>query len=459
MSWSAEQVLALAPDPGSSKAGKDLASERKWVTLGHDDRAVWGECQGSGSKPYQTRIDLGEPAFSCTCPSRKFPCKHSLGLFLLLVQQPTGFKGGPPPSWVAEWLASREAKAEKKAKKAEEPPPELDPEQARKLADRQARSAADRKAKVDAGLDDLDRWLGDLARRGLAAARGEPFDFWERPAARMVDAQAPGVARLLRELAGIPASGEGWQERLLERLARLHLLVEGYGRLDALPPEAAADLRSAVGWTVPQEEVLAGEGVRDRWVVLGQRVEEEDRLRAQRRWLLGESTGRFALALHFAHASQPLDAGLVPGTALDAELAFFPGAVPLRALVKQRLGTTAPMGAMPGHDSATEATAAYASSLSRNPWLEPAPDRAPGGRAGPPWRHVGGPRPRRCPAPAEPPIRAPLGPRRALRGPPDRALRRVGRRDPDPDGSLGRRPVLPGRLRGANHGPRTSPRS
>ena len=60
---------------------------------------------------------------------------------------------------------------------------------------------------------------------------------------------------------------------------------------------------------------------------------EEDRLRAQRRWLRGESTGRYALALHFAHASQPLDAGLVPGTALDAELAFFPGAAPLRLRV------------------------------------------------------------------------------------------------------------------------------
>ena len=161
---------------------------------------------------------------------------------------------------MADWLAAREAKAEKKAKKAEEPPAELDPEQARKLAERQAKSALERKAKVDAGLADLDRWLGDLARRGLAAARGEGYDFWERPAARMVDAQAPGVARLLRELAGVPASGEGWQDRLLERLARLHLLVEGYRRLEALPPEAAADLRAAVGWTVPQEEVLAGDG-------------------------------------------------------------------------------------------------------------------------------------------------------------------------------------------------------
>ena len=40
--------------------------------------------QGSAASPYQTGIDLSEPAFQCTCPSHKFPCKHGLGLFLLL---------------------------------------------------------------------------------------------------------------------------------------------------------------------------------------------------------------------------------------------------------------------------------------------------------------------------------------------------------------------------------------
>jgi hypothetical protein len=329
ITWTTEQVLALAPDPASMKAGKDLAGQRKkWADLGRDERAAWGECQGSGSKPYQTQIDLSEPAFSCSCPSRKFPCKHGLGLFLMLVQQPAAFAGGPPPAWVADWLAAREKKAEDKARKTEQKQQtEADPEQARKLDHQQARRAAERQAKVDAGLNDLDRWLGDLARRGLAAARGEPYSFWEGPAARLVDAQAPGLARQVRELAGVCTTGDGWQDRLLERLGRLHLLIEGYRRIDALPPETRADIRSLVGWTQGQEELLASEGVRDRWVVLGQKVEEEDRLRTQRRWLWGEATGRAALVLHFAHAPQPLDTGLVSGMVLDAELVFFRGRI------------------------------------------------------------------------------------------------------------------------------------
>lgn len=81
--WTQEQILALAPDANSAKNGKALATSSKWSFLGCNDKAVWGECQGSGKKPYQTQIDLTQLAFKCSCPSRKFPCKHGIGMFLL----------------------------------------------------------------------------------------------------------------------------------------------------------------------------------------------------------------------------------------------------------------------------------------------------------------------------------------------------------------------------------------
>src|SRR5437763_12134765 len=117
--WTSDRIIALAPDPSSAKAGRDLANPRKWVTLGLNESAIWGECQGSGSKPYQTQIDLREPAFKCSCPSRKFPCKHALALFLLTDSQPGAFKKNNVPQWVQEWLASRAQRAEKKSKKEE----------------------------------------------------------------------------------------------------------------------------------------------------------------------------------------------------------------------------------------------------------------------------------------------------------------------------------------------------
>jgi hypothetical protein len=101
MNWTTAQILALAPDAASAKAGQGLATARKWLTLGADGQAAWGLCQGSGKDPYQAQIDLTEPAFRCSCPSRKFPCKHGLGLFLLLASSAAAFKEKEPPDWPA----------------------------------------------------------------------------------------------------------------------------------------------------------------------------------------------------------------------------------------------------------------------------------------------------------------------------------------------------------------------
>lgn len=359
--WTPPQILALAPDAPSAKSGQELANARKWVTLGHTGEAAWGECQGSGKNPYQTQISLAEPAFKCSCPSRKFPCKHGLGLLLLLEKEPNVFEQAEPPDWVTQWLASRTEKAEQKAQKVEKV--EADP-------NAQAKRAAQREAKVTTGLADLERWLRDLVRHGLAEAPGKPYSFWDAPAARLVDAQAPGAARLVRGLAGMASSEAGWIDRLLPALGRLHLLLEGYSRLETLPEETGDDIRAALGFTLREEEVLAGTLVRDQWIVAGQSLEEEDKLRVQRTWLRGRQTGRDALVLLFAHASQTLETNLVPGSILDADLAFYPSAFPLRALVAARYEASLPLTELPSCPSLAEASGMYAAALAHQPWLE-----------------------------------------------------------------------------------------
>lgn len=329
---------------------------RNWVTLGATEDAAWGECQGSGKNPYQTQIALIEPAFKCSCPSRKFPCKHGLGLLLLLEKQPEAFEEGVAPEWVSSWLAGRAQKAEVKAAKPEKPA--ADPVAS-------AKRAAGRDAKVTAGLTELDRWMRDLVRAGLADAPAKPYKFWDAQAARLVDAQAPGAARLVRALAGA-----GGVDQLLERLGRVFLLTEGWRNIAALPEDTQADVHAALGFTVREEDVLAGPVVRDRWLVLGQSAEEEDRLRVQRTWLRGQQTGRDALVLQFAHASQALEIGIMPGSGLEADLAFYPSAHPLRALVAARHDTPTPLTALSGDASLREATGAYAAALARSPWLE-----------------------------------------------------------------------------------------
>lgn len=365
--WTADQVAAMAPDPASAKAGQALATPRKWGLLARDGRALWGECQGSGSKPYQVIVDAAEPAFRCTCPSRKFPCKHGLGLLFIYAAQPAQVaETADEPAWVAEWLAMRASKAEKKAEKAAAPPaPERAPDPAA-----QARRAAQREERVRAGLDDLEQWLLDGVRQGLAGAGQRPRAEWERVAARLVDAQAAGAARLVRELAAVPNGGDGWPGRLLGGMARLHLLAHAARRMDALPDPVAAEVRTALGYTARQEEVLAGPGERDTWVVLGVRTEMEERLRVQRTWLRGEASGRTALLLSFAAAGQPLEPGPAPGTRMPAELAFYPGARPLRALVRERTGTPEPASALPGCDSVDAALGEWSAALADSPWTE-----------------------------------------------------------------------------------------
>ena len=109
-----DKILQLAPDDSSVKAAKGLATLGKWTLREYSGRAVWGHCQGSGKNPYQTVIDLRDIAFKCSCPSRKFPCKHGLGLLLLYARQPDLFNQAEEPDWVKSWLTKRTEKTEKK---------------------------------------------------------------------------------------------------------------------------------------------------------------------------------------------------------------------------------------------------------------------------------------------------------------------------------------------------------
>ena len=165
--------MALAPDASSAKNGKALATSRKWSSLGFNETAAWGECQGSGKNPYRTQIDLREPAFKCSCPSRKFPCKHGIGLFILLVNEKELFSQTVPQEWVSDWLqarSQRQVKKEEKVSTQEKVNKEVNPEA-------QAKRAAKRLDKVTAGMQDLEVWLRDLVNNGLAAAQEKPYSF------------------------------------------------------------------------------------------------------------------------------------------------------------------------------------------------------------------------------------------------------------------------------------------
>ncbi|MEU5987735.1 SWIM zinc finger family protein [Spirillospora sp. NPDC047418] len=358
--WGRGQVLGLAPDASSAKAAGGVAKPAKWAGAGCDDEAVWGECQGSGKSVYRTGVDLTEPAFRCTCPSRKFPCKHALGLLLLWADSVVD--GGPRPAWVAEWVEERRERAgraaERRASSAASPAGRA----------RDPKTAERRERRVDDGLAELDQWLRDQVAHGLAQADKAPYRLWDDAARRLVDAQAGALAGQVRGLAAVPRR-PGWPGRLLAEYALLRLLVRAHQRRAELPEGLRDTVRSRVGFTVPQEEVLSGgERVRDLWSVIGSRDTAQDQLTTRRVWLRGRRTGRPALVLSFAAPGTSLDASLVAGTEVEAELAFYPGSQPLRALVAERYGTAAP-GAPEG-TSVQGFLDEHAAALARDPWLD-----------------------------------------------------------------------------------------
>ncbi|MFI6108203.1 SWIM zinc finger family protein [Streptomyces sp. NPDC051310] len=364
--WTAEQVLALAPDDASRKAGSRLGAAGPWSEAGSSGAgAVWGLCKGSGSRPYRTVVDTTGPAFHCSCPSRKFPCKHALGLLLLWSSDERAVPdtaGTDVPQWAGEWLAARRARAAGGGEGDAAGTPAArtaDPEAAR-------RRAARRAARITAGAQELEQRLADLLRGGLASADRSGYGLWEETAARMVDAQAPGLAGRARELGAIPGSGPGWPVRLLEECALTHLLGQAWLGIERLPGPLAATVRTRVGLTAPAD----GPAVRDRWTVLAQYDTSDGKLTTRRIWLYGQGSGRTVLLLSFGAAGRAPQLALPVGVVVDAEVTPHAGAGQVRAELGEQFSAPVPAAGPPPGGTAADALAAYGHALREDPWLD-----------------------------------------------------------------------------------------
>ncbi len=80
-----EYIDSLATNASAIKNGMKLASSGSFVKLNksEDESLIFGECLGSGKNNYVCSADfinMSNPVFRCSCPSKQFPCKHTLGL-------------------------------------------------------------------------------------------------------------------------------------------------------------------------------------------------------------------------------------------------------------------------------------------------------------------------------------------------------------------------------------------
>ena len=205
-----QQILALAPNPAAASNGKKISQKGGFVKLERtqDDTLYMGECTGSGKSNYITSadyIDEANPVFRCTCPSRQFPCKHSLALmYEMLAKKEFGICEVPE-----DILKKREKKQakESKANEAAKPESEMTEEEKQKAEKKKASAARTAKnAKVKKlksqleGLDMVEKVVNELMAAGLGTIGGASLRTYQQLAKQMGDYYLPGPQRLCNQL-------------------------------------------------------------------------------------------------------------------------------------------------------------------------------------------------------------------------------------------------------------------
>ncbi|WP_411721566.1 SWIM zinc finger family protein [Mycetocola sp.] len=350
--------MNAAPDASSLAAARKLAHPGPWSDTGSNDVLVWGKCQGSGKTPYQVSVDIAAPAYRCSCPSRKFPCKHALALLLLWSRGEAADAGTETAGFAQEWASQRTDRTTSRVQRQTGQPVD---------AQAQARRLADRMALMDAGVDDFARWLSDLVRTGLAAARSQPYAWWDGVAARLVDAQLPGLAEQVRAMGSDVHARTDWADHLLLVAGRWWAVTRAWRSRDALNPTESADLRATVGWAVPTADVEGTEALPGPWLVLGAHRSDDGRLQQQRTWLRGND-GTVVVVLDFAAQSAALATPQLAGATLDATVARYPGSEPRRAMFTSAVrpgGTATSLGK---GGSISDALQAASAAVALSPW-------------------------------------------------------------------------------------------
>ncbi|MEL6234152.1 MAG: SWIM zinc finger family protein [Pseudomonadota bacterium] len=397
MSLTHDAIAALAPDQASLKAAHGLMKPAKWPLRAYAqaENLVWGECQGSGANPYRTVVDLGNHGYKCTCPSRKFPCKHALALMWMFVDAPEEFAPGDVPEWVRDWLGRRrnpasppaasgtsEGKSLAAATRAEPESPADPKADARKKAAAEKR-ALETEAALRGAVAELEQWVADQLRTGLSGLMDELTDRCRAIAARMVDGKAQALASRLDELPArlLPLAGAARLDALIVELGKLVLLCRAWAAAPTDP-----ELRRLVAVSESRETVLGSRDamrVASIWEVVGEQIStRRDGMISQATWLMSlNEAARFGLLLDFFPATTGKRASAFAlGDRFQAELVFYPARQPLRAVIGERAAVSETQRLAWPLADAEDPLGSFLGQQTEAPWLGQSPVLLPPGR-------------------------------------------------------------------------------
>lgn len=244
-------IDTAAPNAEAAKNGRGLVLKNKFLALHHspDETLLFGQCQGSGKTPYLCSADFAvpdKPVYRCNCPSRQFPCKHSLGL-LYARAQGKKFTVADVPEELAAKRDKAAARIEKRKEEAE-----------KRRTVNKAALAKKIKAQLD-GIDLLEKLTQDVVRLGIGNMNAKTAHELEEQAKQLGNAYLPGAQTALRNYtrlfygeAGDDLSAAGREKvysEALDQLGRLHALISkgrSYLQKRLEDPELAPETDSGI---------------------------------------------------------------------------------------------------------------------------------------------------------------------------------------------------------------------
>lgn len=402
MTLSREKIESLAPDQSSLSAALKLVKPAAWPVLAAnaDASIFWGECQGSGSTPYRVVVSPDGAGYKCTCPSRKFPCKHVLAVLWLRVDKPERFEIATAPQWVEDWTARRRPGAGRPASRplADDAQPKVapsldaalmaepeeakpaDPKAAARAEAQRKRLREEREAAALAGLDEFERWAFDQLGQGMAGFAARAQASVRAVSQRLVDAKAGGLAARLDRLPSqlFRAAESERADIAIEQLAAATLIASAYRNQDRLPFDLREDVRRAVGWVQKREDLIAdphAPRAASTWIAAANVSEvQPDKLRRLETWLINaaptEGAPRVAQLVDFVPVAGGFGFPFTPGECLEGEIVFYPSAAPVRGLLVSRHNAPAPLTWPAGHRNIGDALDAFDARLAAVPWLD-----------------------------------------------------------------------------------------
>ncbi len=229
-------IESAAPNAEAAKNGRGLVLQNKFLTLHHSpDETLWfGQCQGSGKTPYLCSADFTvpeKPVYRCSCPSRQFPCKHSLGLLFALAEGKR-FTSAEVPEELAARREQAAARVEKRKTDTNKPVRVNKSALAKKI-----------KAQLD-GIDLLEKLTQDVVRLGIGNMNAKTAHELEEQAKQLGNAYLPGAQAALRHYTKLFYSEQGEERTARGREAIYSEALDQLGRLHALISKGRAYLKS-----------------------------------------------------------------------------------------------------------------------------------------------------------------------------------------------------------------------